>query len=417
MARPIASVILSVKNGADRLEGCIASLLAQKTSLPFEVHIIDSASTDGSYGRARRLVETRKLKNFFVWKERKTGGPSARNRGGLKARGEILLFTNADCQWNTRWLDELAKPLLHPSHYPLAAVGGVTENSSADQSSIWDRYLHGLFDYWERDRLSDYPSFLPWAPSCNFAVRADIFRAFRGFDERWGGAAYDMDFCWRLALCGFVVGHAPRARAKATHRHGLRSFLRRMEDYAYYNHALLAAYQKELRLPLLESQKEKLFLRSRRFLDLLRSTTNLSQASFRGLDSLVSVASLKGALEARVTAPKGDPKLSPARRGETPKSLAGRLPRGYSHLHQEGWAYWKAPSDVNRPGDLLLLKPGQGERFRLPERSWKIWEIKAEKGQSEDAAEALRHNPDDQAVLREIDELTIDLRSRRLLPS
>jgi glycosyltransferase involved in cell wall biosynthesis len=413
MARPVASVIIAVKNEANHLEGCIASLEAQKTRIPFEVHIVDGPSSDRSFSVARKL--TKGKRNFFVWKERKPGSPAARNHGAKKARGEILLFTDADCRHDPRWLEEMVRPLLKPAHYPLAAVGGETRNALDAKANLWERYLHQLLDFWEKDRQSESPALLPWASTTNLAVRADIFRALKGFDERWRTVADDVDFCWRLVLSGFVIGQT-KAKLEKTARYGLRGLLRQMEGHAYYHQSLLTAYQKQLRLPRLSAQTEKLFIQSRRFLSLLRSTTNLSQAGFRGLDSLVVLASLKGALEAKLMRAKPDPRLHPARKGMTPKEVCGQLSRGYAHLHQDGWCYWKSPAQVDEEGDLILFRPRYGERFRLPQETWKIWEIKSERGQSEDAAVALGQDPEDAIALKNIDHTTIDLHTRRLLP-
>lgn len=247
MARPIASVIISAKNEAPRLEGCIASLLAQKSKFSFEVHIVDNGSTDGTYTLARRLLKGQE--NFFVWREKKPGSPAARNHGARKARGNVLLFTDADCTFSSRWVEEMCKPLLSSIHYPLAAVGGFTESAFRDQRSpnLWERYLHELFEFWEHDRLGDFPAFLPWAPTCNLAVKKDVFLALKGFDEGWRSAAYDVDFCWRLVLCGFVIGYAPKAKLMHRRRNTLRGLLRQMQNYAYFNQSLLSTYQKELK--------------------------------------------------------------------------------------------------------------------------------------------------------------------------
>jgi glycosyltransferase involved in cell wall biosynthesis len=413
MARPIASVIVAMKNGTPYLEGCIASLAAQKTRIPFEVHLVDAGSADKSYSLARRLAK--KQRNFFVWKEKRPGTPAARNHGARKARGDILLFTDVDCRHDRNWLDLMARPLLKPSHYPLVAVGGVTDNPLGAKGNLWERYLQDLLDFWERDRQSENPAFLPWASTTNLAVRAEIFRALKGFDERWRTVADDVDFCWRLVLSGFVIGQT-RARLETTMRRSLRALLRQMESHAYYHQSLLTTYQRELKLPRLSAQTEKLFIQSRRFLSLIRSTTNLSQAGYRGIDSLVLLASLKGALEAKMKRARPDPKLSPARKGITPKALAGQLSRGYHHLHSHGWCYWKSPSEVGSAGELILFRPRYGERHRLSEESWKIWEVKAERGQSEDAAALLGRDPEDETVLKNIDHLTLNLHTRRLLP-
>lgn len=417
MAKPQVSIIISAKNEAERFAPCLESLAKQRTKVPFEVHFVDNASSDGTYSKARKWVEASKQKNFFVWRERKAGSPAARNYGARRARGKILLFTDADCRLAPNWVQEMSKPLLEPAHYPLVAVGGKTTSQfKREKPNLWEKYLDQLFDFWESDRLNAFPAFLPWAPTCNLAVKKDIFDALGGFDENWKSAAYDVDLCWRILQCGFMLGHAPKAEAKHLRRSSLRALLRQMENYAFYNYSLLATYEKLLDLPSLTAKKERMLSRGRRILTLLGDTRNLPQASFRGMDVLVGLSALKGDLEARVIGAKGNPRLNPTRQGKTPAELLPLLPRGYAHLHHEGWSYWKNPAEVDEAGDLILFRARSAERFRFNETAWRIWEVKSEGGQTEDAAEALEQDPNDSEILHDIDELTLDLRSRKLLP-
>jgi GT2 family glycosyltransferase len=418
VAKPIISVIISARNEAERFAPCLESLAKQRTKFPFEVHLVDNASTDGTYGKAKKWVEANKLKNFFVWRERKPGSPAARNYGARRASGQILLFTDADCRLHPNWVQEMAKPLLENTHYPLAAVGGKTVSVfKGEKPNLWEKYLDQLFDFWEADRLNAFPAFLPWAPTCNLAVKKEIFESLGGFDENWKSAAYDVDLCWRLILCGFTLGYSPKAEAHHLRRSSLRALLRQMENYAFYNYSLLSTYEKLLGLAALTARKERMLSRGRRLLGLLNGTRNLPQAGFRGMDFLVAISALKGDLEARVVGAKGNPRLNSSRQGKTPVDLQHLLPRGYAHLHREGWAYWKSPPDVKPDeGDLILFRPRASERFRFNESAWRIWEVKSEGGQSEDAAEALEQDPHDKEVLHDIDQLTLDLRSRRLLP-
>ncbi|HEY8280785.1 MAG TPA: glycosyltransferase [Bdellovibrionota bacterium] len=416
MARTICSVIISAKNEAQRVEACFHSLSRQRSPYPFEVILVDNGSTDGTYALATRLAK--KHKNFHVIRERKPGSASARNRGALKARGKILLFTDADCRHSPTWVREMSRPLLTPSSYPLAAVGGrtVSDFEKSKSPGIVERYLDQLFDFWEKDRLSAFPAFLPWAPTCNLAVKAQVFRELGGFEPSWKNAAYDVDFCWRLVLCGFVLGYAPKAEVRHLRRGSLKGLIRQMENYSFYNQSLLNTYESLLRLPKVKARQERLMGRGRRALGLLTSTTSLREVSYRGLDLLSAASQVKGDIESRLFPLQPSPKLNPTRQGKTPRTLEKLLPEGYAFLHREGWAYWKDSPSVDEDGDLILFRPQRHERFRLNESAWKIWEVKAARGQSEDAALALgqsRENPD---ILRDIDELTLDLRTRRLLP-
>lgn len=417
MARVKVSVIISAKNEAARLEECFSSLAAQKPKFSFDVHLVDNNSSDETYGEALRLAAKQRRK-FYVWKEPKAGAPAARNFGARKASGEILVFTNAGCTFRPGWLEKLVRPLLEETNYPLAAVGGHTSSAFRikGRPNLWESYLDDLLAYWEKDRWRPYPIFLPWAPVCNFAVRADVFLELGGFDERWKTAAYDMDFCWRLSLTGFICGFAPEARAQHVRSGSFRALFRQMENYAYNTQSLVTTYERELKLNRFQVQKDRFISRSLRTLKTLKDTTSIEQARFRALDAMMNLAALKGALEAQFSGHKGDGRLGHSRRGITPKKLRAKISRGYAHLHKQGWCYWKNPGDVNQPGQLILLHPKTGERAQLPEKTWKIWEIKSERGQSEDAASALGEDATNAASLRTIDHLTLDLRTQRLLP-
>ncbi len=416
MARPILSVILSAKNEAEHVKACFDSLGQQRTRYPFEVLFVDNGSRDETFRLATRLAKEHK--NFHLFRERKPGCAAALNHGARRARGQILVFAHVDCRPARNWLQEIAKPLLSQAEYPLAAVSGrtVIEHGAQETPNLVERYLDEACAFWEKDRLADFPTFLPWAPGYNLAVKREIFHALGGFDTRWKNAAYDLDFCWRLALCGFMLGYAPRAEMKRVHRSSLRSVLRQMESSAFHSQALLATYEKILAVPTVKPRPKRLLDRSRRALGRIGATTDFRQASFRGLDLLSVLFGVKGALESRFLRAEPDRRFRATRQGRTPPALEKYLPPGYQHLHREGWAYWKAPRSVDERGDLVLFSPRRGERFRLSSTSWKIWDVKSRRGQSEDAALALGHHAHDEKILHDIDERTLELRTRRLLP-
>ena len=170
VARPICTVIISAKNELKHVEACFHSLSQQRTRFPFEVILVDNGSTDGTFELAKKIAK--KYRNFFVYQELKPGSASARNHGAKKARGRVLVFTDADCRFAKNWLEEISKPLVHAeASYPLAAVGGRTESEFAKPGhpNLVERYLDQLFAFWEKDRLAAFPAFLPWAPTCNLA--------------------------------------------------------------------------------------------------------------------------------------------------------------------------------------------------------------------------------------------------------
>jgi GT2 family glycosyltransferase len=67
--------------------------------------------------------------------------------------------------------------------------------------------------------------FLPFAPSCNLGVWADVFRESGGFDEGYR-ASEDLEWSWRVQLASHTIGYAPDAIIHYRYRTSLRGIAR-----------------------------------------------------------------------------------------------------------------------------------------------------------------------------------------------
>lgn len=88
---PIVTVCVANYNGADVIESCLQSILAQRDAPEFEILVHDDCSSDDSLDRIRsfpcaRLIESEENRGFCV----------ANNRMAIQARGEYLLLLNND---------------------------------------------------------------------------------------------------------------------------------------------------------------------------------------------------------------------------------------------------------------------------------------------------------------------------------
>ena len=98
------SVVIPAYNAGQTIEGCVRALQAQTTAEAVEVIVVDDASTDGT-GALARAAGAR------VICEGKLGKSGARNAGARAAQGEILLFTDADCEALPDWVERMIAPL------------------------------------------------------------------------------------------------------------------------------------------------------------------------------------------------------------------------------------------------------------------------------------------------------------------
>ncbi len=128
----------------------------------------------------------------------------ARNAGAASARGEWLVFCDADTEPDPALLERLLDPLPPPEVAILA--GGVVDDPQGD--SIAARLARETEAMSQRQTLSN--PYLPFAITANCAIRRAVFEALGGFDpEIYLGE--DADLCWRVQQAGHRLDERPGA--------------------------------------------------------------------------------------------------------------------------------------------------------------------------------------------------------------
>jgi glycosyltransferase involved in cell wall biosynthesis len=108
-AVPLISVVVPFRNARAYLHQCIHSLLDQTlSSHEYEVILVDNNSSDG--GRA--IVA--KYPQVTLLQESADGAYAARNRGLEEATGDIVAFTDSDCEVDRDWLERIAEAVRAP---------------------------------------------------------------------------------------------------------------------------------------------------------------------------------------------------------------------------------------------------------------------------------------------------------------
>lgn len=102
------SVIIPTYNEAKVLENCIDSLKLQ-TQKDFEIIVIDDGSTDTTPLKLRGATKT--LPNFSFIEQKHEGPGAARNLGVKNAKGDILVFVDADMTFDKDFLFKLTEPV------------------------------------------------------------------------------------------------------------------------------------------------------------------------------------------------------------------------------------------------------------------------------------------------------------------
>lgn len=197
------SALVVSHNEGDHLRRTVDSLLA---GLPpdGEVVVVDDCSTDGS---AERLT-TGYLGVTVVRPPSRLGVSAARNFGAARARGELLVFSDAHVAAPLGWLEPLREVLADPG---VGAVGPVVsamgQPACRGYGYAWkDAALNTEWLPWQGDQ----PHPVPMIAGCFVALRREVFAAVGGFDP--GMVLYgveDTELCLRLWTLGYGCLVAP----------------------------------------------------------------------------------------------------------------------------------------------------------------------------------------------------------------
>jgi len=143
MYKPLISVIIPVYNRRAFLQKAVDSVFAQ-TYQNIEVIIID----DGSNKLTRKVLAKYSNPKIRVLRQRHLGVSSARNRGILAAKGELIAFLDSDDIWHP---EKLEKQLLYLDKHPECMICQTDElwirNGKRVNPRLKHKKLHGLFFY------------------------------------------------------------------------------------------------------------------------------------------------------------------------------------------------------------------------------------------------------------------------------
>lgn len=218
-ARPIASVVVPVRNGERHIRECVLSLT--RTSYPAglrEIIVVDNGSSD----RTAEIV--RSLPVRYVYEARR--GPScARNRGILASSGSIVAFTDADCIVTTGWLSELVRAFDDERVW-----GAAGEIYSYPPRTPAQRYMALRKRQWQKPALES--RWWPFAVTANVAFRRETFDRI-GFFDPLLVRAQDKDFGRRFLQAGLRLEYCPKAVVFHQHRETAWGFFRQHAGWSY----------------------------------------------------------------------------------------------------------------------------------------------------------------------------------------
>jgi GT2 family glycosyltransferase len=178
----------------DRLRRCLAAVTAQEPPPGgFDVVIADDASPDRAAVDAviAEATAASPVPITLLRLERNAGPGVARNCAWRAAAGDVIAFTDDDCEPAPGWLQALAAAVDEGND----VVQGRTAPDPA-RAYLLRRPL---------TRSLDIPSASAFFQTCNIAYRRSLLERLEGFDERFRLIGVDTDLGWRAKKAGAVV--------------------------------------------------------------------------------------------------------------------------------------------------------------------------------------------------------------------
>jgi glycosyltransferase involved in cell wall biosynthesis len=220
------SIIIPTFNSAQVLKTCLESLSNQTVSAEkYEVIVVD----DGSADETKEVVAKYPAKYIY---QQNRGPAVARNNGVRQAEGEIVLFTDADCEPQPNWVEEMIKPI---SDLQVIGLKGAYKTR---QKELIARLVQIEYEHkYERMKKFKYIDFID---TYSAGYLKDIFLKYNGFDERYPKASVeDQEFSFRLSRDGYKMVFNPEAVVYHKHSARLWDYLRKKYKIAFWKAFLL----------------------------------------------------------------------------------------------------------------------------------------------------------------------------------
>lgn len=213
-----ASIVIPAFNEEKNLARLLPVVMAQLHPAD-EVLVVDNASLDSTSSIAKSL-------NAKVVLESSRGRGRARNAGFKHARGEYVVFLDADCFPQPDWLQNLLEPFADAR---VGCVGGEIINAEID--TPLGKYLAAKGHLSQKVTFAH--SFLPFAQTGNVAFRRSVIEDIGAFDDQMTEGE-DADLCWRMQIeTPYRLVFAERAVVHHAHDLSPRMFLRQKRRHAY----------------------------------------------------------------------------------------------------------------------------------------------------------------------------------------
>lgn len=215
------SVVVPTRDRPAQLARLLASLDSLVGLRPVEVIVVDGSTANGTRIVLNDWADRSHGFDARVVRQQSPSGPAqARNLGIVKAGGDVIAFTDDDCQVHSHWLWNLSRKM-----YADAQTLGVGGRVLPRESDLLSRY-------YTFHRILEPPKSLLYLVSANCCYDRRAILSVGGFDEevRWPGGE-DVGVSFKLSKVGCRFAFAEGAIVYHDYRNNLLDFLKTFRNY------------------------------------------------------------------------------------------------------------------------------------------------------------------------------------------
>jgi len=187
------SVVIVAYNEEHSIGACLDAFLQKQTDEPYELILVDNASTD------RTSVIAEMYKNRLplrILREERKGRGAARAAGFKAAQGEIILSSDGDSIVPPRWIAKLSSFLQDSS--AVAVSGPCKIIDATPLTNILFNVIQPLSMHLYRLFVGHY-----WLTGSNFAIKREAYEKAEGFDPA-APSSEDTELAFRVKKIGKI---------------------------------------------------------------------------------------------------------------------------------------------------------------------------------------------------------------------
>lgn len=223
-----ASIIIPTKNGGERFERLLKAVFENRLAGGFEVIVIDSGSTDGTIGAAKKYPV-----RLYEILPKEFGHGKVRNYGARLSNGESIVFLSQDAIPASKdWLANLVNTFNDDNN-----VAGVYGRQLPDGDNPMETFflLNTYNDSYKVRSLSPdnlNPSLKEiFFSNVNSSIRRSFWEKFP-FSEAIN-ISEDQEWSKRVMLKGYKVAYQPEASVYHSHNYTISSIFKRNYQSGY----------------------------------------------------------------------------------------------------------------------------------------------------------------------------------------